>query len=71
MQDIIHCLAAAVQRCLLIKTRWYETGLLLVTSFLLIKPGIKTDLIGAALFVVVFLLQWLRRKREDERAASA
>jgi TRAP transporter 4TM/12TM fusion protein len=58
------CLAAAVQRCLLLKTRWYETGLLLVTAFLLIKPGIQTDIIGAALFLFVFVLQWVRRKRE-------
>ncbi len=59
------CLAAAVQRCLLVRTTWYEVILLLVTSFLLIKPGIQTDLIGAALFIVVFILQWLRRKRSD------
>jgi TRAP transporter 4TM/12TM fusion protein len=61
----VYCLAAAVQRCLLVKTRWYETGLLLVAALLLIKPGIQTDLIGAALFLVVFLLQWFRRKRES------
>ncbi len=60
----VYCLAAAVQRCLLIKTRWYETLLLLLIALLLIKPGIRTDLTGVALFVVVFLLQWFRRKRE-------
>ncbi|MBU1184924.1 MAG: TRAP transporter permease [Proteobacteria bacterium] len=60
----VYCLAAAVQRCLLLETRWYETSLLLVTALLLIKPGLQTDLIGAALFLVVFLLQWFRRKRE-------
>ncbi|MBA4397325.1 MAG: hypothetical protein C0394_08085 [Syntrophus sp. (in: bacteria)] len=59
------CLAAAVQRCLLVRTTWYEFMLLLVTSFLLIKPGLRTDLIGAALFLVVFLLQWFRRKRNE------
>ncbi|MFH1488853.1 MAG: TRAP transporter permease, partial [Pseudomonadota bacterium] len=59
----VTCLAAAVQRCLLVKTKWYEAGLLLVTALLLIKPGIQTDLIGAALFVVVFALQWARKKR--------
>jgi len=60
----VYCLAAAVQRCLLVKTTWYEALLLLVTSLLLIKPGIQTDLAGAALFIVVFTLQWFRRKRE-------
>jgi TRAP transporter 4TM/12TM fusion protein len=60
----IYCLAAAVQQCLLLKTRWYEATLLFVTALLLIKPGIRTDLFGGALFVVVFLLQWFRRKHE-------
>ncbi len=64
------CLAAAVQRCLLVKTTWYETLLLLVTSFLLIKPGLQTDMIGATLFAVVFLFQWFRRKRDAGQAAS-
>jgi len=67
----VYCLAAAVQRCLLLKTRWYEAALLLVAALLLIKPGLQTDLIGAALFLVVFLLQWFRRKREGGPASSA
>jgi len=66
----VYCLAAAVQRCLLINTRWYEAAMLLVAALLLIKPGLQTDLLGAALFIVVFLLQWFRRKREDEPASS-
>lgn len=67
----VTCLAAAVQRCLLVKTRWYEAALLLVTALLLIKPGIQTDLIGVGLFVAVFALQWFQRRREDGPAASA
>ena len=67
----VYCLAAAVQRCLLINTRWYEAAMLLVAALLLIKPGIQTDLIGAALFLVVFLLQWFRGKREGGQASSA
>jgi TRAP-type uncharacterized transport system fused permease subunit len=66
----VFCLAAAVQRCLLLKTRWYEAALLLATALLLIKPGLRTDLIGAALFLVVFLLQWFRRKREGGATSS-
>jgi len=66
----VFCLAAAVQRCLLLKTRWYEAALLLATALLLIKPGLRTDLIGAALFLVVFLLQWFRRKRENGAKSS-
>ena len=67
----MYCLAAAVQRCLLVKTTWYEALLLLVTALLLIKPGIQTDLAGAALFVVVFALQWFRRKREGGPVKAA
>lgn len=66
----VYCLAAAVQRCLLVNTRWYETVLLLITSFLLIKPGIQTDIVGAALFLVVFISQRHRRKRERIPAGS-
>ncbi|MBW6485697.1 MAG: TRAP transporter permease [Syntrophobacterales bacterium] len=65
------CLAAAVQRCMLVRTTWYEVLLLLVTSFLLIKPGLQTDLIGVALFLVVFLFQWFRRKREGQAESAA
>ena len=67
----VYILAAAVQRCLLINTKWYEALLLLAASLLLIKPGLKTDLTGAVLFIVVFLLQWFRRKRKDKPASSA
>ena len=67
----VYCLAAAVQRCLLVKTTWYEALLLLVTALLLIKPGIQTDLAGAALFIVVFALQWFRRKREGGPVKAA
>ncbi|MFH1080194.1 MAG: TRAP transporter permease [Pseudomonadota bacterium] len=66
----IYCLAAAVQRCFLIKTSWYEAALLLVAALLLIKPGLQTDLIGAALFLCVFLLQWFRRKSDRSPAPS-
>jgi len=67
----VYILAAAVQRCLLINTKWYEALLLLAASLLLIKPGLKTDLTGAAIFIVVFLLQWFRRKRKDKAVFPA
>ena len=64
----VYCLAAAVQRCLLMKTRWHETALLFITALLLIKPGLRTDLIGVSLFLVVVALQWFRRRRESAPA---
>jgi len=60
----VYCLAAGVQNCLFIKTTSYERILLLVTSFLLIKPGLITDLVGAALFGMVYLSQRVRQKKK-------
>ncbi len=64
----VTCLAAAVQRCLLVKTKWYEVVVLYAVAFMLIKPGLVTDLIGAGLFAVVLAWQWVGRKH---RAMSA
>jgi TRAP transporter 4TM/12TM fusion protein len=60
------CLAAAVQRCLLQKANWMEVIVLYAVAFLLIKPGLTTDLIGFGLFAVVMTRQWLRHKRRSE-----
>jgi TRAP transporter 4TM/12TM fusion protein len=59
----VYCLAAGVQNCLFVKTTFYERILLLVTAFLLIKPGLTTDLFGLLLFLIVFASQTWRRKR--------
>ena len=59
----VTCLAAAVQRCLLLKTAWYETLLLYAIAFLLIKPGLYTDLAGFALLAAVIMLQWKGKRR--------
>jgi TRAP-type uncharacterized transport system fused permease subunit len=61
-------LAAGVQACLLVPTKWYETIVLLAVAFLMIKPGLITDSIGFGLFALVFGLQWVRRKRVIEVA---
>jgi TRAP transporter 4TM/12TM fusion protein len=59
----VYCLAAGVQNCLFIETKLYERLLLLITSFLLIKPGLMTDLIGIFLFGMVYLSQKFRQKK--------
>ncbi len=59
----VTCLAAAVQRCLLVKTKWYEAIVLYAVAFMLIKPGLVTDIIGAGLFALVLARQWVGRKR--------
>jgi TRAP transporter 4TM/12TM fusion protein len=58
----VTCLAAAVQRCLLVKAKWIEVIVLYAVAFLLIKPGLMTDIIGLGLFVPVMARQWLSRK---------
>ncbi|MBN1829021.1 MAG: TRAP transporter permease [Deltaproteobacteria bacterium] len=65
------CLAAAVQRCMLVKAAWYEIILLYVTAFLMIKPGWKTDLTGFVLFILVVGLQWMRKNRQTTHDAGA
>jgi TRAP transporter 4TM/12TM fusion protein len=65
----VYCLAAGVQNCLFIRTTFYERILLLITSFLLIKPGLTTDLVGLALFGVVYLSQGMRRKKKMTETA--
>ncbi|NQU03194.1 MAG: TRAP transporter permease [Syntrophaceae bacterium] len=59
----IVCLAAGVQRCMIVRTKWYEVIMLLSIAFLMIKPGLVTDAVGLILFIIVFGLQWLRKKK--------
>jgi TRAP transporter 4TM/12TM fusion protein len=63
----VTCLAAAVQRCLLVKANWLEVIVLYAVAFLLIKPGLMTDIIGFALFAPVMARQWLSRKSRSAR----
>ncbi|MBW2595845.1 MAG: TRAP transporter permease [Deltaproteobacteria bacterium] len=67
----IVCLAAGVQACLFVKAKWYEVVMLLTVALLMIKPGLMTDGAGFALFAVVFISQWLRKKRGIAPTAAA
>ncbi len=67
----VYCLAAGVQNCLLMRTAFYERILLLITSFLLIKPGLTTDFIGVTLFGIVYLSQRMRQKKKMTETALA
>jgi TRAP transporter 4TM/12TM fusion protein len=58
----VTCLAAAVQRCMLVRAKWYEVIVLYAVAFLLIKPGLLTDIIGLVLFAAVIARQWYGRK---------
>jgi TRAP transporter 4TM/12TM fusion protein len=64
------CLAASVQRCLLIRATWYETTALMAAALLLIKPGWITDVAGLAFFALVLLSQILRKKKGGKTAGT-
>jgi TRAP transporter 4TM/12TM fusion protein len=55
-------LAAAVQRCMYLKTRWYESILFFAAALLLIKPGLATDLVGFLFGGLAVMSQRMRRK---------
>ena len=58
----VTCLAAAVQRCMLVKMKWYEVIVLYVVAFMLIKPGLITDIVGLGLLPAVVARQWMSWK---------
>ncbi len=55
-------LAAAVQRCLFLATKWFEVLLFLAGALLLIKPGLSTDLLGFLCGGLALTSQWIRKK---------
>ncbi|MCC7082164.1 MAG: TRAP transporter permease [Burkholderiales bacterium] len=63
-------LAAAMEAYFLRPVAWFERALFLAAAFLLIDPGLVTDIVGLALLGALLLAQWLRNGREA-RAAGA
>ncbi len=64
----IIALAAAVQKCLLMPCKWHEMLMLYAVAFLMIKPGIYTDLPGFLLFALIYVLQ--RRMKQKDHCAE-
>jgi len=64
------CLAAGLFGYFLRETRTWERVLLIVAALLLIKPGIVSDLIGAALLVIVIATQLIAAKVPAKRMRS-
>jgi TRAP transporter 4TM/12TM fusion protein len=62
-------LAAAMESYFLRRASWFERLLFLAAAFLLIDPGLTTDIIGLGVLAVGLLIQWLRNGR-DARAAA-
>lgn len=61
----ITALAAAVQRCFLMKCNWFDLVILYSIAFLMMKPGMSTDILGLVLFGVVFTLQKKKKRKID------
>jgi TRAP-type uncharacterized transport system fused permease subunit len=62
----ITALAAAVQRCFLIKCNKLEIFLLLAVAAMMIKPGVYTDMPGIVLFILVFFLKRSRKENRED-----
>jgi TRAP-type uncharacterized transport system fused permease subunit len=67
----VTALAASLHGYFLAPTAMWERVLLFAAALLLIKPGIVTDLVGAALLVIVIAYEWPRRRRAAAPAAAA
>lgn len=59
----VYLLSAGTIGFMLVDAKWYERLGLIAASILLVDGGILTDVIGLVLFVAIFLLQRVRKKR--------
>lgn len=64
-------LGAAMEGHLLCETKWYERLLLIAAAVDLIIPGLITDVIGAALFMVILVSQRTRMRHTSAAPALA
>ena len=79
-QDVLHsfftasigtiCLASGLFGYMLRALRLWERGFLVTAAILLIKPGLETDLIGAALLGTVIAVQLVGRRSSVATAAQ-
>lgn len=63
-------LGCGVQGWLVTKCNVLERILLLAAALLTLKPGLTTDLIGLAIFVVIFLIQKFKAKKVNMEAQA-
>jgi TRAP transporter 4TM/12TM fusion protein len=64
------CLAGGLHRYLLRETYWWEQLMMIAAAFVLIKPGLYTDIVGIGLVVAVVALQKLVKRPEPVVAAA-
>lgn len=60
----IICVASSMQAWLIVQSTWYERIMMFIAGTSLVAPGVSTDGIGVVLFILVYILQNLRRKRQ-------
>ncbi len=65
------CLASSLHGYLLRPNTWWEACLLIVAAFVLITPGVITDIIGFALVALVVASQLVLRKAEADMPSVA
>lgn len=53
------------------KLNWLERIITFVTGIALIYPEGFTDLIGAAVFIILFVIQWMSREKKTKRPQTA
>lgn len=53
------------------KLVWFERIILVVTGLALIYPEGYSDTIGAAVFAIMFAIQWLGREKKETEAREA
>jgi TRAP transporter 4TM/12TM fusion protein len=63
--------SAGTQGFVMTRTILPERLVLLAVAFMLIQPTWTTDLIGASLYALVYLSQWLRMRRAEGRPSPA
>ena len=64
-------LAAGLTGWLLMKTTWFERGLLVAAGLVLVYPSLLEDVIGLTLFALAAALQYLHRRSATGRLSAA
>jgi len=64
-------LAGGLTGWLLMKTTWFERGLLIAAGLVLVYPSLAQDMIGLGLFALAAALQYLHRRSATGRLSAA
>jgi TRAP transporter 4TM/12TM fusion protein len=65
------CLGVSIMGWMMTNVPWIQRAPLFAAAFLLIVPGLETDLVGLAVLAVVAFFQWRKVRSEKLQAAAA